>query len=393
VRSLLVLVAVAACQGQGRERAAPRDDAAPAAPAAHDASVDAAVTDWTARCEATLLGAPKQTPVRRLNAILAGCQPCGDWKPLLAWMTPASAGGPSSATIEDAMAACQAYCSGDARQKFLGTLDDGRDKQSPRPWRILGEVCGAAVSAVPDARFMSAPYFALDRIARAAAANARLLPLLAAIELPLPALSPNGIGFELPASAAMQPDPGRYHVSVTSTGSSVGELPRARLGADGVTIAHGATPYPGEPVEDRALAAALAKLPAGERVAVLAPRALPAARLVEVVARAGRDLHLAVAAGGPPGWTLPGVSPVVLAAPGVKPTRDVTTWDLTDVDARIAEIQAKPALAGAQVIRIDAKATVADLAKLLGAFAYKDVKAVTLERAGRDRSQTRPTRP
>src|SRR5204863_6249003 len=107
-------------------------------------------------------------------------------------------GGPSGAEIEAAMAVC-GYCDANAKQRFLGTLDKARGGDTRTPWRHLGDTCRAAVSAVPDNRFVTAPYYALDRIARAATAHGgETAERLAAIELPLPAVSIAGTGVTLP---------------------------------------------------------------------------------------------------------------------------------------------------------------------------------------------------
>ena len=221
--------------------------------------------------------------------------------------------------------------------------------------------------ALPDTRFMSAPFFALDRIARAAAANPKLAPLLATLELPLPAVSITGVGFELGESPVMNPSPPPFHITVSQTEIRIGKLPTAKLGPNGITVDAGAA-YPGELVDAKALAA---KLP--ERVVLIAPAAMPAQRLVDVVKAAGkREILLAVrASGAPPGWTLPGIVPVALdAAPAPK----TYEWKLDDkVDAAIADLKSIPAEAFAKPrVTIMKTATVAHLAKLLGAIAFRD---------------------
>src|SRR5262249_21240403 len=141
---------------------------------------------------------------QRTVALLQGCQPCGDWGPLLAWDIPTSTGGPSRASIERGMSACSAFCDGSAQQRFLEAPATARGQAPRKPWRILGELCKAKVSAATDNRFMTAPYFAIDRAARLVGDAA----LLAQIELPLPAVSVNGIGVELPTSAILVPEAG-----------------------------------------------------------------------------------------------------------------------------------------------------------------------------------------
>ncbi|MBA3818681.1 MAG: hypothetical protein H0X17_07295, partial [Deltaproteobacteria bacterium] len=293
MRLAVLALALASCKGSTQDQAAARDpdrarDTGATTTTAPEAlaAADAAPADWTATCATTLQGAAKLTPVRRIAAVLEGCQPCGDWKPLLAWNTASTDGGPTTAAIEDAMVACQAYCSADAKRQFTGVLEPSRGKLGQKPWRVLGEVCKDAVSAVPDVRFMSAPYFALDRIARAAAAAPHLAPLLATLELPLPAVSLTGTGYELPVGPVMKPEPGTHHLTVTLAELRIGTLPRAKLGATGVVVEVGAAPYPGEAVELATLSAALAKV-AAPQVTLIAPGAMPAARLADVVAAAG----------------------------------------------------------------------------------------------------------
>ena len=301
-RSALALAAVAAasaCKHHSSAPVAAKRDAAPVA------------VDW-ARCELALHQVPALAPDARLAALLDGCQVCGDWAPLVAWNTPQDHGGPTREQIDARMETCDGYCTGDARQKFLGTLDEARGTTSRAPWRWLGEVCKAEVSALPDTRYMSAPYFALDRIARAVAARgAQDAALLAAIELPLPALSVSGGGVELPQVNAPVDAPPRVHVTVLGDGPHVGKLPVAHLGASGVTVDSGGAPYPGPAVAPGDVARAIAALDPSPHpeVAVLAPRGMPVARLQAALAKPGDAVfHLAVAAPSAlPGWPLPAV--------------------------------------------------------------------------------------
>lgn len=385
-RLVAAAAALAACKSKE-----PPQAAAPPAGSALAAAPDAGgpAADWAARCEAALAGAPEVKPARRVQAILDGCRPCGDWTPLLRWGVLAADGGPKAAEIEAAMEACRAFCKPEARAVFLRTLDAARGKHAPKPWRELGEACGAEVSAKPDGRYLSAPYFALDRIARAAAAHPKLAPLLAAIELPLPPVSVTGGAFVLPAAPAIVPDAGAAHVSVTTTELTVGALPRARLGPAGVTIEAGEAPYPGAAVTPRTLAAALDKLAPDPRtrIAMIAPKGMAAQRLIEVVAAAGaHELVLAAAApGGPEGWTLPGVVPVALSAPGSGPAAPggLPLALGESPDAAVRAIKDAPAaqLAAPPTITVEDKATVEGLAKLLGALAYRDIPAAHLRRA------------
>jgi hypothetical protein len=403
--------ALAACKSKEPPQAAPpagsgasssSGSGSGSAQAAQAAPAQAA--DWAARCEAALAGAPQVKPARRVQTIIDGCRPCGDWTPLLRWGVLATDGGPKAAEIEAAMDACRAFCKPEAKAVFLGALDAARGKHTQKPWRELGEACGAEISAKPDGRYMSAPYFALDRIARAAAAHDRLVPLLAAIELPLPPLSMTGGAFVLPSSPTIVPDAGAVHVTVSTTEITIGALPRARLGPAGVTVDAGETPYPGAKVAPKALAAALDKLSPDPRarITMIAPKAMAARRLIEVVAAAGaHELVLAAAGtGGPEGWSLPGVVPVTLsvaapagpAASGAADTAGAAgvagvpaplalTLGASPDDALRAIKDASAQQAIPPTITVEDKATVEGLAKLLGTLAYRDISAARLRRA------------
>ena len=100
------------------------------------------------------------------------------------------------------MAACKACCEPTAKMRFLGTSTTRAARSRGRRGAMLGDVCKEQVSAVPDARFMSAPYFALDRIARDVATRPDGAPLLAAIEIPLPAVTVTGVGIDAAGVAA-----------------------------------------------------------------------------------------------------------------------------------------------------------------------------------------------
>jgi hypothetical protein len=397
--ALAAVAALGACKA--RQRESPRQDPpkpADAAPA--DADLDA--------CRQAAARVPGLPATQRAQALLDGCRPCGDWEPLLAWNTPASAGGPTRAAIEQAMLACKAFCEPNAKQRFLGTLDGARGQDSRAPWRFLGEICKAEVSALPDTRFMGAPYFALDRIARAIGDPA----LLAAITVSLPAVSLTGVGIELPSSPVSAPEAGPAALTVDASQILLGTLPVATLSAGGLQVTGD---YPGTPVAPKALAAALATPAlAGHPIAVLAPTGLAAARLVEVIGAAGgHDLRLAVASPGPRGWTLPGTVPIALvdtpahaAAAGptgvAGPTGPARAAAITGIrlaldanpDEVIKVVQTIPRadLARAPVtIAIGPTATVASLASLLGALGAVEVKAVVLVASPAQPSSTKPS--
>ena len=284
--------------------------------------------DWKA-CEAALRQAAAEPLDARPQHVIDGCRVCGDWQPLLDWNTPHDNGGPTRPAIENAMVACNAYCDPNAKQRFLGTLDNARGMAVRTPWRLLGELCKDKVSAVPDTRYMTAPFFALDRIGRAASARSELASALAAVELPLPAVSLTGAGVMLPTVASVVPTAGPLSITVLGGMIFVGKLPRGRLAATGVVVDLGPDPYPGKQVKLDELAAELTRLAAGAKtpIALLAPKAMAALELAPIItaASAVAPIHLAAnATGAPEGWDLPGTIPVPLVAP----TSEMTVQDL-----------------------------------------------------------------
>ncbi len=342
--------------------------------------------DWAA-CKAALEANPKLPPTKQVAALLAGCTPCGDWKPLLDWQTPTEEGGPKKKDIETAMLGCKAYCDPNAKMRFLDGLDETRGKNSRRPWRVLGEFCKAELSSVPDARFMSAPYFALDRIARDVAARPDGAKLLAAIDLVLPASSVTGAGLEIPTSAVTKPSAAPSQLTVTVDEIHVGALPHAKLGATGVTVT--ADPYPGNVVKLADLPAAYDKL--APPVLVFLPKLMSAQKLVDVLATLKRrPLQLAVTATSTlPGWDQYGAAPIDLVGevdpatlPKDKAQRLMLTFGASTDDA-LKAITAAPATAftAPPQLSLASDATAESLATVLGALAYKDVTSAVIVRA------------
>jgi len=315
------------------------------------------------------------------------------------------------------MIACKAYCSPDAKQRFLGTLDKFRGKDTRGPWRFLGELCKEQVSAVPDNRYLSAPWFALDRIARAVGGRPDLAPLLDGFEITLPVISISGYGYELAKSPVTAPDAGPLAMTVTPAELRLAVVSRAKLTKDGiVTLAKG-EPYPGALIKTaKDLEAELVKIGApiqpGTGIAIFAPHAMAATRLLDALAITGErprvakgkdwltgDVRLAVQAdGGPPGWQLAGSIPVALRT---RPMPDAIHLDLDDnPDPAIEKLKAdkarliavlarykpdladttppKPLFSPALAIHLGPKATVDGLARLIGAAVYFDVKSVAL---------------
>ncbi len=272
--------------------------------------------DWTA-CNTALRKAATEPLDVRPQLVIEGCAVCGDWAPILQWNRPSKEKGPSRLQIEQAMATC-GYCSPNAKQRFLGTLDAARGTSSRTPWRTLGEVCKAEVSALPDNRFVNAPFYALDRIARAASAHGGdTANLVAALELPLPAVSISGSGLTLPdVEDGVSPTAGPIAVTVMGDGVHLAKLPRARMSAAGLVVDGGN--YPGDTVAPEQLSAALTKLAATDpatSITILASTALPAQQLVVIAAAAAKvaPVYLAVNAhGSPEGWDLTATIPVAL---------------------------------------------------------------------------------
>ncbi|MEO8549842.1 MAG: hypothetical protein ABI678_07705, partial [Kofleriaceae bacterium] len=173
-----------------------------------------------------------------------------------------------------------------------------------------------------DTRFMTAPFYALDRIARAATSHGgESANLMAALELPLPAVSVTGNGIVLPdVEDGVSPTAGPLAITMMGDGLHVAKLPRARLGASGVAVDLGN--YPGDVVKPADLEAALKKLANGDAtttIAILAPVATPAQMVVPVVATASKVAPVALAVNAhaaPEGWDLPATIQVALVPSG-----------------------------------------------------------------------------
>jgi hypothetical protein len=295
MRAAAAALLVIACGGH-------HDDRTPST--GSGSATPAPAIDW-AKCEAAIAAAPAHPDRDRVAFVIEACPVCGDWRPLLDWQRSPAAGGPTRLSIDNAMKACGAYCTGQAHDLFLGTLDDARGADPNRtPWHYLAQTCKDKVSAAgPQERFFDARLFALDRIARAVGArSAADAAALAGVTIALPAVTVTGNGLAVPeldgvdrldgAAAA-----GPLAISVMGDQLYVGYLPRAVLKPTGVAqLDVAADAYPGVATKDAA--AELRRLGgpdgAGAAVAILAPRQAPAARIVEAL-RSG-----VVAAGDPP---------------------------------------------------------------------------------------------
>jgi hypothetical protein len=370
---LVVFAGAVACKGKSKDGPTPAGGSGSATPVVADATL--AATDWTA-CEAALKSVPTLPATRRADAIIDACRPCGDWTPILTWHKLPQDGGPTRTQIENAMVGCKAYCEPNAKMRFLGTLDDARMKGTRTPWRELGEMCRDQVSAVPDARYMSASYFALDRIARDVAARPGGPELLAPIELPLPPVSVSAVGITIPDSPLSKPELMRVGITVTMGEVSIGTLPVATLGATGVTVR--GDPFPGRAVTVKELPEAVGTL--GGTAAVFAPAAMPASRLAELVAHVGpQTLYLAVTAQGGAGAY--GIVPIALKSPASQKTAGLRLALGASADDAIKAAKAAGAekrKTGTVMIDLDKTATVASLAKLVGALAFFEVPVVAL---------------
>ena len=289
--------------------------------------------DW-GKCEAALKKAKGLPTFARDQVIIDGCRVCGDPTPLLRWSTPAESGGPKRAAIEQAVAACDAFCDPNAKQRFFGTLDNARGTSSHVPWRNLGEICKDKVSAVPDTRLASAPLLLLDRIGRAIAGRGgETASLIADLDIAVPAVTLSSVGPALPNVDGALATPAAHQISILGDDLFVGELPHARLGATGVAVTG---EYPGK-------AATLEQLGTSfeGKAVILAPLATPAKRVVELVAAVGDGrLYLgADAPGAPDDWVLPGMIDVALKSGGANPiivTPDMTVQNLATELAKYA---------------------------------------------------------
>ena len=332
MRAVWLVLGLLACKDKAKEPPKPKQEANPF---------------YWAKCGVAIYDAEKAPLAARPQMLLAACYPCGDWKPLLTWNVD---GGGKREDIEALMVKCDAFCTGDSKLKFIGGVDKARGTAANTPWRELGKACGAKVGAHPDDRFMSAPYFALDRIGRIAGKDdPGLSAKLATVALPLPAITVTGAGVELPeidrvkltatvagdsvhvsSPHAELPTTGMPHITLVADAIHIGTLPSAKLTSDGIQVDVGTPPYPGEQATDKQLADKLKTLAGDKPVLLLAPRGMPAAKLLPIItASKGVPLHLAVRAPeSPEGWSLPAQHPVPLDAESVgvaKTVQDLAT--------------------------------------------------------------------
>jgi hypothetical protein len=254
----------------------------------HDEPKATPAADLSA-CAATI-GKLAGSPPERVLALIQGWQVCGDWKPILEWATPQQDGGPKRAQILERMGQCQAWCNSNAKDFFTATLDDARGTSQRVPWKQLAEQCKDKVSAVPDGRYVSAPYFALDRIARAAGKDEKLSAALVEVTLQLPPTSATGAPIDVAETSSVTepvPDNARL-VTVLGDALYLSSPQLAHLAPTGVVlVANPLPPYPGKQL-------AAGELPALEDIVVIAPKAMPANKLFELLAPVKGGVRLAV---------------------------------------------------------------------------------------------------
>jgi len=272
MRALVLVLALVAC---GKKH----DDVTKAPPPAVDLSACAAAV--------AKLPAP---PAERVLALIQGCPVCGDWKPILEWAKPQQEGGPKRADILERMGQCEAWCNSHAKDFFTATLDDARGTNQRVPWKQLAEQCKDKVSAVPDGRYVSGPYFALDRIARAAGKDDKLTAALANVTLQLPPTSSTGAPIDVAeATGTTEPVPDNARlVTVLGDALYLSSPQLAHLTPNGVAlVANALPPYPGKQL-------APGDVSALEDIVVIAPKGMPAKKLLELLAPVKGGVRLAV---------------------------------------------------------------------------------------------------
>jgi hypothetical protein len=284
MRALVLALALVAC-GKKHETGAPPPPKRDAAPIE---------VDW-ARCEKqvqTLVDIDSQPG--RVEALIDACPVCGDWKPVLEWNTLRTEGGPTRDAIADRMSACNAWCETKAKDFFIAALDDARGQGSRAPWKHLAEICKDKVSAVPDGRFESAPYFALDRIGRAVAAHGGpAADQLAKFSFVLPPVTPTGSGIEVSEwDGATEKIPDNVPLlTVLGDQLYVAPVPMAHATATGVQLLTTEN-YPGHVATPADISTA------HPEIVVIAARGMPAKQLLAMLAKTGdgTTFHLAVRA-------------------------------------------------------------------------------------------------
>jgi len=288
---------------------------------------------WVAPCVEAIDRARAAPPHARVAAILSSCRPCG-----VAW-TALAAPSVVPGDVLEIVDACGGACSPQARTHLSEALHDLATEGAPnRPWRQLAHDCPAAAGVdAATARYASATWYALAKIAAGLGAQRASA---APVQLPVPVRSAIGTAPNIPLARAADARRPRWQLTITSAEVRLGAMPTAELAPGRLSIVDAGEPYPGEAVALDAVGARLdaltATLPPGpgdlDGVLVIAPRRLPATRVLEVVRALGdRRAYLAVALATPDaGWAdLPRAAAAPLAAAAAV-TAATTAQDLAD---------------------------------------------------------------
>ena len=316
-----------------------------------------------AACAAALASGDAAESLRR-------CTPCGvSWEPLIALSStdpdtvPERLPGPIE--VFEVLDACGATCQGTARTEVAELLRSAQDGHTPAaPWRRMAERCDGALRAGGDTlRCARGTWYAFDQIARAIWAEGAP-PAIAALRerppvFPLPPLTAASTGYAMPRTDQLATWRPRLHLTITEAQVHVGALPYVVLGKSGPELELGpAGSYPGREVTADKVGPALAAMDGGGRPGpvVIAPRALGAARVLEVIAGLDGPVHL-------------GATPK---------TRGADPWP-EPVYAIPVALSPRPD--GAEPLVLPASSRVADLADALAGLAARGVATayVTLD--------------
>lgn len=338
-------------------------------------------------------------------ALLDGCTPCGvGWQPLVALSAfdpdvPPPDDLPAPTDVLAVLDACKASCTGTARTELTEILGEARIGKYPsKPWRKLAEACRGSLELDDrDRRYARGTWYALAQIAKAlwsadvpaAVATARDA---APLEFALPPFSEASTALAVPKSDVLAAAPPRLHVTIDQATVRIGALPFVRLadGKAGLAPAPG-TDYPGAEVgldkldhELAALVTESSKKPYSFDLSLapvlIAPRGMPAKRLLEVLFRMpGSRAYLGATATKPAGnvWPEPlGAIPIFIST--APPFPDLPLLDATD-PAIQATIDALPSTASAVRVVFAADATVEAVGHALTALAAHGVDRAALE--------------
>ncbi len=378
-------------------------DAAPAQHLAEGAVAatppDASRAEALAACT-TALAAPRTGLDGGAGTLLAGCAPCGvSWTPLIMLSSfdpdgPAPESLPGAAAVLDVLDACQATCTGNARDALTSALRDAQAGKAPsKPWRKLAECKDALALDDRSERFARGTWYALAQIAKALW-SADAPPALRAardatpLEFPLPPLSESSTAIAVPHSDVLAAVPPRILVTIDQGAVRLGALPYVKLDAAGATLLTTAAPdYPGPLVPLETLDHQIAEIVEASRAldltvspALIAPRGMPARRLIEVLARMpGSRAYLAATPATPPHapWPEPiGAIPIFIST--APPFTDLLVLDAAD-PGYSAAVDALPSAASAVRVTFAADATVEQVAAALSTLASHGLDRAALE--------------